>query len=308
MNSNESTKGGMSRRAAVAAGLAPLVVARHVLGGAGYQAPSDKLRIAAVGVGGVGEDYVAGCAERRDRRALRPGPRVLRAGVQALSQGQGLQGLPADVRQGAEELRRADRGHAGPLAFAPGAGGPGHEQAHLLRQADDAHHRRGAEGEGGGAGLQGHHQGEPSGFAHLPGPGHHGAAVERGHRADTRSALLDRHALPQRVGQTQGGPEAARGDELGPVVRPVSGAAVPQDLPLRQLAPLVGFRHRQPGRRRPATRCTCSTRNSRWARRTGWRPTLARPSRWKAGSRTPSAAASPTTSSGTFRRAANTRR
>ena len=61
MNSNESPKSTVSRRTAVAAGLAPLVVARHVLGGAGYQAPSDKLRIACVGVGGVGEDYVAGC-------------------------------------------------------------------------------------------------------------------------------------------------------------------------------------------------------------------------------------------------------
>jgi hypothetical protein len=61
MNSNESIKGAVSRRAAVVAGLAPLVVARHVLGGAGFQAPSDKLRIAAVGVGGVGADYVAGC-------------------------------------------------------------------------------------------------------------------------------------------------------------------------------------------------------------------------------------------------------
>ena len=61
MNTNESTTGAISRRAAVTAGLAPLVVARHVLGGAGYQAPSDKLRIAAVGVGGVGADYVAGC-------------------------------------------------------------------------------------------------------------------------------------------------------------------------------------------------------------------------------------------------------
>ena len=61
MNSNESTPGAISRRAAVAAGLAPLVVARHVLGGAGYQAPSDTLRIAAIGVGGVGADYVAGC-------------------------------------------------------------------------------------------------------------------------------------------------------------------------------------------------------------------------------------------------------
>jgi predicted dehydrogenase len=61
MNSDESNKGTISRRAAVAAGLAPFVVARHVLGGAGYQAPSDKLRIACVGVGGVGGDYVTGC-------------------------------------------------------------------------------------------------------------------------------------------------------------------------------------------------------------------------------------------------------
>src|ERR1035441_1062071 len=61
MNSHESTKGEVSRRTAVAAGLAPFVVARHVLGGVGYQVPSDKLRIAAVGVGGVGGDYVTGC-------------------------------------------------------------------------------------------------------------------------------------------------------------------------------------------------------------------------------------------------------
>ena len=47
MQSIETSREAVSRRAAVAAGLAPLVVARHVLGGAGYQAPSDKLRIAA---------------------------------------------------------------------------------------------------------------------------------------------------------------------------------------------------------------------------------------------------------------------
>jgi predicted dehydrogenase len=63
MNSNESSKGTLSRRTAVATGLAPFVVARHVLGGPGYQAPSDKLRIACVGVGGVGQDYVTGCKD-----------------------------------------------------------------------------------------------------------------------------------------------------------------------------------------------------------------------------------------------------
>jgi hypothetical protein len=63
MNSNESNKGDLSRRAAIAAGLAPLVVPRHVLGGTGYQAPSDKLRIAAVGLGGMGPGYVGACRD-----------------------------------------------------------------------------------------------------------------------------------------------------------------------------------------------------------------------------------------------------
>ena len=51
-------------------------------------------------------------------------------------------------------------------------------------------------------GLQGHHQGEHSGFAHLLRPGHHGIAVERRHRPDSRGALLDRHLQPQRAGPT----------------------------------------------------------------------------------------------------------
>jgi len=63
MDSNESAKGALSRRAAIAAGLAPLVVPRHVLGGPGYQAPSDKLAIAAVGVGGMGKNYLNGCKD-----------------------------------------------------------------------------------------------------------------------------------------------------------------------------------------------------------------------------------------------------
>ena len=61
MNSTESSKGAPSRRHVVAAGLAPLIVPRHVLGGAGYQAPSDTLTIAAVGIGGMGRNYLDGC-------------------------------------------------------------------------------------------------------------------------------------------------------------------------------------------------------------------------------------------------------
>ena len=63
MSANKSSKEGLSRRTAIAAGLAPLVVPRHVLGGPNYQAPSDKLNIAAVGVAGMGRNYLAGCKD-----------------------------------------------------------------------------------------------------------------------------------------------------------------------------------------------------------------------------------------------------
>jgi predicted dehydrogenase len=42
-----------------------MIVPRHVLGGPGYQAPSDTLRIAGVGIGGMGRRYLAGCAAER---------------------------------------------------------------------------------------------------------------------------------------------------------------------------------------------------------------------------------------------------
>jgi hypothetical protein len=54
-----------TRRAIAAAGAAAMVVPRHVLGGPGYQAPSDTLRIAGVGVGGMGRRYLQGCAGER---------------------------------------------------------------------------------------------------------------------------------------------------------------------------------------------------------------------------------------------------
>ena len=42
-----------------------LIVPRHVLGGAGWQAPSDTIRIAGIGVGGMGRRYLKGCAGER---------------------------------------------------------------------------------------------------------------------------------------------------------------------------------------------------------------------------------------------------
>jgi predicted dehydrogenase len=68
---NQAGAEGVSRRdllaagAAVLGGAAPLIVGPQVLGGEGGQAPSEALRIAAVGVGGMGAAYLAGCRSER---------------------------------------------------------------------------------------------------------------------------------------------------------------------------------------------------------------------------------------------------
>ena len=45
-----------------AAGTAFTIVPRHVLGGQGVTAPSDKLNLAVVGVGGMGKSNLLRCA------------------------------------------------------------------------------------------------------------------------------------------------------------------------------------------------------------------------------------------------------
>ncbi len=61
---NSATK--LSRRTVLAAGLtAPWIVPRYVLGGPGYQAPSETLTIACIGVGGMGRNYLEGCKNER---------------------------------------------------------------------------------------------------------------------------------------------------------------------------------------------------------------------------------------------------
>ena len=61
---------GRMAKAGTAAGLAPLIIPRHVLGGPGYQAPSDTLNIAGVGVGGMGESNINALAETENIVAL----------------------------------------------------------------------------------------------------------------------------------------------------------------------------------------------------------------------------------------------
>ena len=66
---DNSVSKGMSRRSFLAAGAVgltlPYIVPRFVLGGVGYQSPSDTLTIACIGVGGMGRNYLGGCANER---------------------------------------------------------------------------------------------------------------------------------------------------------------------------------------------------------------------------------------------------
>jgi len=64
-DSKKTSGTGFTRRAVTVASAAALVVPRHVLGGPSYQAPSDTLRIAGIGVGGMGRRYIQGCAGER---------------------------------------------------------------------------------------------------------------------------------------------------------------------------------------------------------------------------------------------------
>ncbi len=67
---NVEKQASMTRRNFVAAGVvAAAVLPRHVLG-RGYVPPSDKLNVAAVGIGGMGRNNVAQCAEQENIVAL----------------------------------------------------------------------------------------------------------------------------------------------------------------------------------------------------------------------------------------------
>lgn len=61
----EKNKELIGRRAVLPVAAAAMIVPRRVLGGPDYQAPSDTLAIAGIGVGGMGRRYLEGCASER---------------------------------------------------------------------------------------------------------------------------------------------------------------------------------------------------------------------------------------------------
>ena len=103
----------LASAAALTAGFT--IVPRHVLGGQGPDkpAPSDKLNIAAVGVGGMGEDQRRPVRDGEHRRAVRRRLDVRRPDLHEVPEREDVPGLPRDARR-AEGHRRGHRRHARP--------------------------------------------------------------------------------------------------------------------------------------------------------------------------------------------------
>jgi hypothetical protein len=75
----KSSRGGAVRRRSFLASAATAtagftIVPRHVLGGQGTPAPSDKLNLAAVGVGGMGKENLGRCATLDQPRSIETHP------------------------------------------------------------------------------------------------------------------------------------------------------------------------------------------------------------------------------------------
>src|SRR2546428_11051142 len=97
----------MSRRRFVgdlAGGISFTIVPAHVLGGRGRLAPSDKLNIACIGVGGVGANDVRGGGETEDIYALCGVDDREAAGILAgVSRGQRVTGFRAPGAEGGKK-------------------------------------------------------------------------------------------------------------------------------------------------------------------------------------------------------------
>ena len=105
----------------------------------GYQSPNEKLNIAGIGAGGRADDVLGGCdSENIVALADVDWARGARR-VQALPEGDALQGLPQDARQGRQEHRRRDHRDSRSHARDRRARRDAARQARLRREAAHAH-------------------------------------------------------------------------------------------------------------------------------------------------------------------------
>ena len=248
---------------------ATTILPRHVLGGPGFVAPSDKVNVAIIGVGGQGRTNLRSLLQRgdlpgdRDRRPVRgvgPEPLLLRREGRPRT-GQGgdreglrrqdpqlpvrrLRGLPRDAREGEGDRRRPHR-HTGPLPRLRLDLRDEGRQARLLREAADTRHRGGSHRRPGRQGDRRRHaDGQPRALERGA-PADRRVDLGRRHRRGARGALLGRlESVRERAGTSAGHAGGARGLQLGHVARAPRVPAVSPGVRALRLARLLGLRRR----------------------------------------------------------------
>ena len=188
----------MGQAAAVAAFT---IVPRHVLGGARHVAPSDKLNIAGIGIGGRGEGDLDECRSENIVALCDVDEAHAGQGLQEVSEREEVDGLPQDARR-AEGHRRGHHRHAGPSARRRRDGSHQTRQARLLREAADALHLGGPATDSRGPRGQGRDPAGQSG----PGLGRQSAGFRdhlgRRHRSGSRGACLVATGPSRRAGSS----------------------------------------------------------------------------------------------------------
>jgi len=212
-------------------------VGASCVGSAGYQAPSDTLRIAAIGVGGVGAGLCRRLQEPEIVALCDLDPEFAGPVFKRFPE-PGLSGISGRCSTRSRRTSTRSSSPRRSLAFSPGAGGLAmNKHIYCAKPMTRTSPRR--EGQGGRAGLQGHHKASLPGCAHPLCPRHHGVDVERGHRAHPRSALLDRNHSPSGLDRPKE-VQRPRRHELGPCAARRRRTPTIRST-IRQLASLVGF-------------------------------------------------------------------
>ena len=135
----------LSRRsllfAASAAAFGATIVPRHVLGGAGHTAPSDRLNVAGIGAGGMGGGDIATVARLgANIVALCDVDEQRAAGsFNAFPKARQYKDFREHARQGSEEHRCRHGGNARPCSRRRCDGRHSGRQTRLLPEASDSH-------------------------------------------------------------------------------------------------------------------------------------------------------------------------
>ena len=227
-----------------------MIVPRHVLGGTGYIAPSERVNVAGIGAGGMGGGDIATVAAWAPTSSpcatsTTSAPPVL----STRSQGTAVQRLPRDARQGREADRRGHRRHARPHSRRRVDGGDPRGQARLLSEAADSHAARMPRADQG----RSRRPASPPRWAIRDTPPKAPRLTNEWIQAGVIGEVREVHVWSDRAGrlwkQGIGRPTETPPVPSHPGLEPLAGAdpraALSPGVCSGELARLVGFRHRR---------------------------------------------------------------